>query len=243
MAKNAGPAAARNYGASQARGEVLFFVDSDIVIERLGWACDRGKQPTITRRVFHTYAGQRLVYVLMLGHQSPAMLIEVTLTRHLLVIDRGGMLTVRAKSSIRTATHLWLSPAQQGLISWQSTGPLLTSQSRMGSTRGRAASAMYGPTGAPPNLLESRALRRRRSLIGVTIRTRLKTARRRLSGRSSSQAGATHLAEKTTRYGATIHNLRLVSSGAFPRTCFRAAPRILGVICKFLYTTPERRGR
>jgi GT2 family glycosyltransferase len=32
LAKNAGPAAARNYGASHARGEILFFVDADVVV-------------------------------------------------------------------------------------------------------------------------------------------------------------------------------------------------------------------
>jgi cellulose synthase/poly-beta-1,6-N-acetylglucosamine synthase-like glycosyltransferase len=32
MATNSGPAAARNYGASQAQGDILFFVDADVVI-------------------------------------------------------------------------------------------------------------------------------------------------------------------------------------------------------------------
>ncbi len=32
LAKNSGPAAARNYGARQARGEILFFVDADVVV-------------------------------------------------------------------------------------------------------------------------------------------------------------------------------------------------------------------
>jgi len=32
LTKNSGPAAARNYGASHARGEILFFVDADVVV-------------------------------------------------------------------------------------------------------------------------------------------------------------------------------------------------------------------
>jgi GT2 family glycosyltransferase len=32
LAKNSGPAAARNYGASHAQGEILFFVDADVVV-------------------------------------------------------------------------------------------------------------------------------------------------------------------------------------------------------------------
>ena len=34
LTKNSGPAAARNYGAQHARGEILFFVDADVVITR-----------------------------------------------------------------------------------------------------------------------------------------------------------------------------------------------------------------
>ena len=34
MTENAGPAAARNKGAEASRGEILFFLDSDIIIER-----------------------------------------------------------------------------------------------------------------------------------------------------------------------------------------------------------------
>ena len=33
MPKNSGPAAARNYGARQAQGEILFFVDADVVVQ------------------------------------------------------------------------------------------------------------------------------------------------------------------------------------------------------------------
>ena len=33
MPQNSGPAAARNYGARQAQGEILFFVDADVVVE------------------------------------------------------------------------------------------------------------------------------------------------------------------------------------------------------------------
>jgi GT2 family glycosyltransferase len=32
LTKNSGPAAARNYGASQAQGDILFFVDADVVV-------------------------------------------------------------------------------------------------------------------------------------------------------------------------------------------------------------------
>ena len=32
LAKNSGPAAARNFGASHARGHILFFVDADVVV-------------------------------------------------------------------------------------------------------------------------------------------------------------------------------------------------------------------
>jgi GT2 family glycosyltransferase len=32
LAENSGPAAARNYGASQAQGEILFFVDADVIV-------------------------------------------------------------------------------------------------------------------------------------------------------------------------------------------------------------------
>src|SRR5919197_5031159 len=32
LAKNSGPAAARNYGARHANGDILFFVDADVVI-------------------------------------------------------------------------------------------------------------------------------------------------------------------------------------------------------------------
>ena len=33
MSQNSGPAAARNYGARQAQGEILFFVDADVVVQ------------------------------------------------------------------------------------------------------------------------------------------------------------------------------------------------------------------
>jgi glycosyltransferase involved in cell wall biosynthesis len=39
LAKNSGPAAARNYGARHARGEILFFVDADVVIAPEAVSC------------------------------------------------------------------------------------------------------------------------------------------------------------------------------------------------------------
>lgn len=47
LAHNSGPAAARNYGAEQARGEILFFVDADVVVA-----------PDAVERVAQVFAAQ-----------------------------------------------------------------------------------------------------------------------------------------------------------------------------------------
>jgi glycosyltransferase involved in cell wall biosynthesis len=57
LSKNSGPAAARNHGAAQAHGDVLFFVDADVVIAR--GAVDRvrtvlAEHPTVAA-VFGSY--------------------------------------------------------------------------------------------------------------------------------------------------------------------------------------------
>ena len=50
LARNGGPAAARNHGARHARGDVLLFVDADVVVRpRHGGASDRVASSTIRR--------------------------------------------------------------------------------------------------------------------------------------------------------------------------------------------------